>query len=51
VARGRGARGAPAGALVDLHTHTLASDGGDHPRELVAAAGTDGGGVLAVTDH
>jgi 3',5'-nucleoside bisphosphate phosphatase len=51
VARGRGARGAPAGALVDLHTHTLASDGGDHPRELVAAAAAAGVGVLAVTDH
>jgi 3',5'-nucleoside bisphosphate phosphatase len=51
VARGRGARGAPAGALVDLHTHTLASDGGDRPRELVAAAAAAGVGVLAVTDH
>jgi 3',5'-nucleoside bisphosphate phosphatase len=38
-------------ALVDLHTHTLASDGGDRPRELVAAAAAAGVGVLAVTDH
>jgi predicted metal-dependent phosphoesterase TrpH len=37
--------------LVDLHTHTLASDGGDPPRELVAAAAAAGVGVLAVTDH
>jgi 3',5'-nucleoside bisphosphate phosphatase len=42
------ARGA---ALVDLHTHTLASDGGDRPRELVAGAAAAGVGVLAVTDH
>jgi 3',5'-nucleoside bisphosphate phosphatase len=39
------------GALVDLHTHTLASDGGDEPQELVAAAAAAGVGVLAVTDH
>ena len=44
-------KGAPAAALVDLHTHTLASDGGDRPRELVAAAAGAGVGVLAVTDH
>jgi predicted metal-dependent phosphoesterase TrpH len=37
--------------LVDLHTHTVASDGGDRPRELVAAAAAAGVGVLAVTDH
>jgi 3',5'-nucleoside bisphosphate phosphatase len=43
--------GAPAGPRVDLHTHTLASDGGDRPRELVAAAAAAGVGVLAVTDH
>jgi 3',5'-nucleoside bisphosphate phosphatase len=43
--------GAPAGELVDLHTHTLASDGGDPPRELVAVAAAAGVGVLAVTDH
>jgi 3',5'-nucleoside bisphosphate phosphatase len=38
-------------ALVDLHTHTVASDGGDRPAELVAAAAAAGVGVLAVTDH
>ena len=37
--------------LVDLHAHTLASDGGDRPNELVAAAAAAGVGTLAVTDH
>jgi predicted metal-dependent phosphoesterase TrpH len=41
-------RGAP---LVDLHAHTIASDGSDTPREVVAAAAAAGVGVLAVTDH
>jgi predicted metal-dependent phosphoesterase TrpH len=41
----------PGGALVDLHAHTVASDGGDTPEELVAAAAAAGVGVLAVTDH
>jgi predicted metal-dependent phosphoesterase TrpH len=44
---GRGARG----GLVDLHVHTVASDGGDRPEELVAAAAATGVQVLAVTDH
>ena len=44
---GRGARE----VLVDLHAHTLASDGGDRPAELVAAAAAAGVGTLAVTDH
>jgi 3',5'-nucleoside bisphosphate phosphatase len=39
------------GGLVDLHAHTLASDGGDRPDELVAAAAAAGVGTLAVTDH
>jgi len=39
------------GGLVDLHAHTLASDGGDRPDELVAAAAAAGVEVLAVTDH
>jgi predicted metal-dependent phosphoesterase TrpH len=39
------------GTLVDLHTHTAASDGSDSPAELVAAAATAGVEVLAVTDH
>jgi predicted metal-dependent phosphoesterase TrpH len=38
-------------ALIDLHAHTLASDGGDRPEELVAAAAAAGVEVLAVTDH
>jgi predicted metal-dependent phosphoesterase TrpH len=38
-------------ALVDLHAHTAASDGGDRPAELVAAAAAAGVEVLAVTDH
>jgi predicted metal-dependent phosphoesterase TrpH len=38
-------------ALVDLHAHTLASDGGDRPEELVAAAAAAGVATLAVTDH
>jgi predicted metal-dependent phosphoesterase TrpH len=37
--------------LVDLHAHTQASDGGDRPRELVAAAAAAGVATLAVTDH
>ena len=37
--------------LVDLHAHTLASDGGDRPDQLVAAAAAAGVGTLAVTDH
>jgi 3',5'-nucleoside bisphosphate phosphatase len=36
---------------VDLHAHTLASDGSDRPEELVAAAAAAGVGTLAVTDH
>jgi 3',5'-nucleoside bisphosphate phosphatase len=48
---GRGGPGGPGGALVDLHTHTVASDGGDEPAELVEAAAAAGVGVLAVTDH
>jgi 3',5'-nucleoside bisphosphate phosphatase len=39
------------GGLVDLHAHTVASDGGDRPEELVAAAAAAGVATLAVTDH
>jgi 3',5'-nucleoside bisphosphate phosphatase len=39
------------GGLVDLHAHTQASDGGDRPQELVAAAAAAGVATLAVTDH
>lgn len=37
--------------LIDLHTHSNASDGTDTPAELVAAAGARGIDVLAITDH
>ena len=37
--------------MIDLHAHTLASDGGDRPPELVAAAAAAGVDTLAVTDH
>ena len=37
--------------LVDLHAHTLASDGSDRPAELVAAAAAAGVATMAVTDH
>jgi 3',5'-nucleoside bisphosphate phosphatase len=36
---------------VDLHTHTVASDGTLRPRELVVEAARRGVRVLAVTDH
>jgi predicted metal-dependent phosphoesterase TrpH len=37
--------------LIDLHTHTTASDGRCTPAELVARAAAAGVTVLAVTDH
>lgn len=37
--------------LIDLHTHSTASDGTDEPAELVAAARAAGVDVLAITDH
>jgi predicted metal-dependent phosphoesterase TrpH len=37
--------------LIDLHTHTTASDGRCTPAELVARASEAGVRVLAVTDH
>jgi 3',5'-nucleoside bisphosphate phosphatase len=37
--------------LIDLHTHSSASDGTDPPAELVAAAAAAGVSVLAITDH
>jgi hypothetical protein len=37
--------------LIDLHTHTTASDGRDTPEALVALAAQAGVEVLAVTDH
>jgi len=38
-------------AVIDLHTHSTASDGTDSPAELVAAAHAAGVDVLAITDH
>jgi predicted metal-dependent phosphoesterase TrpH len=37
--------------VIDLHTHTTASDGRCTPAELVARAAASGVRVLAVTDH
>lgn len=36
---------------IDLHTHSLASDGTQTPRELVRAAAEAGLDVVAITDH
>jgi predicted metal-dependent phosphoesterase TrpH len=37
--------------LIDLHTHTTASDGRCTPAELITRAATAGVTILAVTDH
>ncbi|MGH2817977.1 MAG: PHP domain-containing protein [Actinomycetota bacterium] len=37
--------------MIDLHTHTTVSDGGDSPSELVAKAAAVGLEAIAVTDH
>lgn len=37
--------------MIDLHTHSTASDGTDTPAELVAVAAAAGVRVLAITDH
>ena len=37
--------------MIDLHTHTTVSDGGDSPAELVHKAAAAGLGAIAVTDH
>lgn len=39
------------GPVIDLHTHSSASDGTDTPTELVEAAVQAGVDVLAITDH
>lgn len=36
---------------IDLHAHSTASDGGDTPAQLVAAAAAAGLDVVALTDH
>jgi len=38
-------------SLVDLHMHTVASDGDLEPEELVARCAAQGLGTIAVTDH
>ena len=37
--------------MIDLHTHTTASDGTDSPTELVNKALSAGIRTLAITDH
>lgn len=37
--------------MIDLHTHSLVSDGTDTPAELVAAAARAGLTTVAITDH
>jgi predicted metal-dependent phosphoesterase TrpH len=37
--------------LIDLHTHTTVSDGGDSPTALIENAAAAGLSVVAVTDH
>lgn len=37
--------------LIDLHTHTTASDGTDSPADLVAGARAAGLAAVAITDH
>lgn len=37
--------------IIDLHTHTTASDGTDTPEELVRRAAAAGLGGVAITDH
>ncbi|MDO5483822.1 MAG: PHP domain-containing protein [Desulfovibrionaceae bacterium] len=37
--------------LIDLHTHTMASDGTDSPEELVSKAHEAGLVAIAITDH
>src|SRR5688572_32434836 len=49
--RAPGHRGSQVRALIDLHTHTTASDGRCAPAELVLRAAAAGVTVLAVTDH
>ncbi len=41
----------PRGVRIDLHTHSLASDGTQTPAELIEAAAHAGLDVVALTDH
>lgn len=38
-------------APIDLHTHSIASDGTQRPREVVRTAAREGIGTIALTDH
>jgi hypothetical protein len=40
-----------AGRIIDLHTHSLASDGSDSPAALVRKAAAKGLAAIALTDH
>jgi len=40
-----------AAGMIDLHTHTTASDGTDTPEQLVQRALSSGIATLAITDH
>ncbi|MCI0488051.1 MAG: PHP domain-containing protein [Blastocatellia bacterium] len=37
--------------IIDLHSHTVYSDGSDTPRDLVAMAASRGARAIAITDH
>ena len=37
--------------MIDLHTHSTASDGSDTPEQLVRRAAAAGLHALAITDH
>jgi predicted metal-dependent phosphoesterase TrpH len=37
--------------MIDLHTHSTASDGNLRPAELIRAAGAGGLAAIALTDH
>jgi predicted metal-dependent phosphoesterase TrpH len=41
----------PSPSTIDLHTHTVRSDGVLEPKDLVVAASTAGVRLLAITDH
>lgn len=56
MGRGRGSgvgqrRQYPGDVRIDLHTHSVASDGTDTPEQVVAAAAAAGLDVVALTDH
>ncbi|MDR1825597.1 MAG: PHP domain-containing protein [Bifidobacteriaceae bacterium] len=48
---GLGRTGRPHGPLIDLHTHSVVSDGTDTPAQVVAKAAVTGLTVVGLTDH